>query len=217
MAGSELFDYELHDTHGMYRALVEHSPDAIVLHRNDQILYANPAAVQLFGVNNKEDLYCRSLMEFILVDDRQSVIEIVDKLQNKGIDVQPIELKLKRCDDLPVDVEITATAVIKEGQRIVQGMIRDVTERKATEELRRIERDLKVFRSLVSELADRTLNPLSTITGYLQLMKENPTSIPVDLLSKEAECIENFIGQLRKLSIQDFSNVIEEIENKLAN
>jgi len=188
----------------MYRSLVEHSPDAIVLHYNDQFLYVNPAAVKLFGAKSESDLLRHSLMEFIPKDDQQSVAEVVDKLQNKGDHVQPISLQLTTLDCKSIAVEITATAVIKHGKRIVQGMIRDVTEQNLVRELQRVNQEWKIFRSMISHLSDKTLNPLTVIEGFLTLLKGGEKISP-DLLLREAKSFDIVWGKLISFSRRELS------------
>ena len=175
----------------MYSTLVERSPDAIVLHYNDQFLYANPAAVNLFGAKDKDDLLSRSLMEFIPTDNQETVANIVYQLQNKDMaEVQPLSMQLIRVNGSRVDVEITANAVVKDRKRIVQGMIRDVTHQKLMREIQYAQREWKVIRMLVGNLADKTLNPLAVIDGFLTLLKQQDKNSIVDLLLREANSIQ---------------------------
>ena len=54
-----------------YRSLVEILPDSVFVTQGDQIIYANPAAVQLAGVENEQDLLGKSVMDLVNSDTRQ--------------------------------------------------------------------------------------------------------------------------------------------------
>lgn len=173
----------------MYQTLVTHSPDAIVLHHNDKFLYANPAAVKLFGAKNEIDLLKHSLMDFISKGDQQTVVDIVDKLQNKDILMHPLSLQLANLQGTHIDVEVTATSVVRNGKKIVQGMIRDVTHQKWIREIQNINHEWTIFRQLIQHLADKTLNPLTVIEGFLTLLKEGDDKVSIDLLLQEVDSI----------------------------
>lgn len=180
----------------MYQALVRHSPDAIILHHDDTMLYANPAAVKLFGAATEEELLKHSLMDFIAVENRATVAEVVFLLQTKDAVMQPLSLTFQRLDGQKVDVEITATSVVRNGRKIVQGMIRDVTAVKMVREVENVNHEWKIFRTLIDHLADKTLNPLAIIEGFLQLLKEGHEEINIDLLLHEASEIQQVWQQL---------------------
>lgn len=46
-----------------------------------------------------------------------------------------------------------------------------------------------IFRHLIKHLADKTLNPLAVIEGFLTLLKEGDDQVCIDLLIREAESV----------------------------
>ncbi|WP_198850512.1 PAS domain S-box protein [Alicyclobacillus sp. SO9] len=195
----------LREVHHMYRCLVEHSPDAIVLHCHEQFIYANPAAVQLFGVKDENELLSHSLFEFIPCEERQVVAKIIAQLQNQSLEMAPLSLQVFKLDKTKIDVEVMATSVAYGGHQIVQGMLREVTEKKFVQELQNLNREWGIFRELVGHLADKTLNPLTVIRGFLELLKEG-SDVSVDLLLQEAKAIDDAWNRLIELSQRDMSD-----------
>lgn len=115
------------------RCLIEASPDAIYVDRDEEIVFANPAMLQLVGATHLEEVLGRSPFEFIHPDFRESVRErSIHLLRVRGI-VPRIEKKIVRLDGLVVDVESMAAIVPWEGTAAVQVVLRDISERKQYE------------------------------------------------------------------------------------
>jgi PAS domain S-box-containing protein len=122
----------LRETHGRYRQLVDLSPDAILVHAGGKYVFANPAAVRLFGAPAPEALAGREVLELVHEDSRDAVRERVAVVEARG--ATPLrELKILRFDGTPVDVETTAAAVEFLGRPAIQVVMRDITERKRAE------------------------------------------------------------------------------------
>lgn len=199
----------------MYHVLVEHSPDAVIVHRDDRILFVNPAAVKLFRATDETTLRRHSLLDFIPGNEQTRILDVVNQLQNKGLDSSPLELSLIRCDGTQVDVEMTATRATWNEMVIVQGMIRDVTFRKAEQELQTLAREAKLFQAIVAKVADKTLNPLTTIEGYLKFSRDGDTPIPSDLLLDEVDSIKSMMSELIHVALHSSSANLEDFKRSL--
>ena len=62
-----------------YRKLVEQSPDAVLVHRQGKILFANKACVSLFGASSAGELLGRQMFDFVHPDDREAVRKRIDR------------------------------------------------------------------------------------------------------------------------------------------
>ena len=78
-------EQELAESEARYRLLVEMSPDGIVLHRDNKVLYANPTMVSLIGAASPDDLVGRSVESFILRPDHLETTENRTKRTMAGI------------------------------------------------------------------------------------------------------------------------------------
>ena len=112
-----------------YRGLVELSPEAVFVNRNDRIVLVNPAALQLFGASRAEQLLGTSPFELFHPDYHALVRERVGKML-AGQRVPVIEEKIVRLDGVAVDVEVWGSPVTDQGEGAVQVLLRDITERK---------------------------------------------------------------------------------------
>jgi PAS domain S-box-containing protein len=139
-----------------YRNLVELSPDAILLHREGCVAYANPAALRLFKASSPEDLIGKRSLELTPPEYRRTILHRMQRLQEKGR-TEPCEVKVFRLDGQIVDVETTGSLVDWAGVPYEQIVMRDITERKRAEsEL------LDLKKKLEAEVEDlKTLSTLS--------------------------------------------------------
>ncbi|WEK54625.1 MAG: PAS domain S-box protein [Candidatus Cohnella colombiensis] len=122
----------LMESEEMNRRLVELSPEAIILHSNNEIIYVNPATEELFGAT--KDITGQSVLERIHPNDREKAASRIDKVYNQKYTSPLIEQKIVRFDGSIVDVEVIATSMSFMGTNACLSMIRNITERKKTEE-----------------------------------------------------------------------------------
>ena len=117
-----------------YRILVETSPDAILLHRNGVILYANGAALRLFGATSADQLVGRPVQSMIHPEFRALVGGRIEKAVSVAGQINPCrEEKVLRLDGSAVDVEAIGAHLSYQGKPAVQVVLRDITDRKVAQ------------------------------------------------------------------------------------
>jgi len=142
----------LKESEERYRQLVEFSPETIVVHRGGKFVYVNPAGVKLVGAENPKELIGKNIMDFIHPDYKEIVQERVHE-GYKGKKAPRIEEKFLRSDGQSIDVEVIAAPIAYQGESAVQVIIRNITERKKTEqELIRAKEHLKNVINSASEI-----------------------------------------------------------------
>ena len=151
------------------RAIFESSLDAIAIIDNQgTYVEANPAACQLFNLPLSE-LLGQPIADLIApgCNFKQVWRTVVALGQGRG------ELRLLRPDGTVRDVEYAAKASFLPGRHLA--VLRDITERKQTEEFRRAlaaEQELRrVQLRFFSMVSHEFRTPLSTILGSAQLLK----------------------------------------------
>ncbi len=117
-----------------YRLLVDHSPEAIVVHTDGVFVFVNGAGVELFGGDNPEQFLGKSVLDFIHPDFRETIGQRIRRVQDRGEEAGLRETRILRLDGRPVEVEATAQRIIYQGKPSVQVLIRDITARKQAEE-----------------------------------------------------------------------------------
>ncbi len=127
----------LRDSEERYRVVVEFSPDAIVVQSKGRYVYANPAALRLFGASRQEEVVGRSVLEFIHPDQREFIADRIRKTTENGLSDFRRESKILRLDGEAVHVEVAGTRFLYDGEPATQVFLRDISERKRAEEVRR--------------------------------------------------------------------------------
>jgi diguanylate cyclase (GGDEF)-like protein/PAS domain S-box-containing protein len=125
----------LRETDLRYRTLFDRSHDAIYVHDFEgRLLDANGAALRLLGYS-RHDILKLSLADLLDESQLPAAIAALDEIMKTGTQATPTTYKLKRKDGAFVQVETLAAALHEGGRPVaVQGIARDVTERKQMEE-----------------------------------------------------------------------------------
>jgi PAS domain S-box-containing protein len=112
-----------------YRDLVELSPDAVFVNRNNQIVFVNAATLQLFGATRAEELLGKTPYDIFHPDGHAAIRERIASLQ-KGQPVPLVEERIVRLDGTVRDVEVAAGPFTDSEGIAIQVILRDATERK---------------------------------------------------------------------------------------
>ncbi len=134
----------VHISEERYRSLVELSPDAVFVNRNDRIVFVNPAAVRLFGAQHTEQLLGRSPFEVFHPDYHPLMRERIEEILQGGT-VPLVEGLVRRLDGSVRQVEVAAGPFLDREGRAIQVLLRDITERRRLEQaLRESEQRLRL-------------------------------------------------------------------------
>ncbi|MEA1993928.1 MAG: PAS domain S-box protein [Euryarchaeota archaeon] len=129
-----------------YKTLVDSAEDVIYMHDLKGNFKAwNPQAKKLIGYSDKELLNMN--MAKILTPESLEIAKkkIADKIMTKK-SAPPYQLSIVRKDGVIVPVEITSSPLIKEGKVVaIQGICRDITERKKVEKERKEAKEAAEF------------------------------------------------------------------------
>jgi len=136
----------LQESEGRYRALVQWSPESIVLTRHGKILFLNPAAVKMTGASCEQDLIGKSILSIVHPDFRKVVLERLKNNTEHGGVLPLIEEKLLKLDGTVIDVAVQGTSIIYDDQPATFSSIRDITEHKRAAEA--LQTSLEEFRTL---------------------------------------------------------------------
>ncbi len=112
-----------------YRSLLDSAQDAILVHRDGNVLYANPAAIDLYGAGSFEELATRNILELANPNHANELQKRVRTLM-AGQKVPLRETSIIRLDGRQVPVEVISSPVKYGGELAVQAMIRDISDRK---------------------------------------------------------------------------------------
>lgn len=174
-------NFLLRQSEQQYREIIEVSPDAYFILADNKIVYANPAAVQLFGTDKTQGIDSNFLRKFTTPEKFNEIKQLLTRCGQCQQLIQLGELTFQKETDLPsVTVEVTVVPVIFEGKKAYQFIVRDITRRKAMEkEMARLDR-LNIVGEMAAAIGHEVRNPMTSVRGFLQLM-ENKEADPVKL------------------------------------
>lgn len=165
-----------------YRMLVEWSPEAIAAHRDGHIIYANAAALKMFGARSLSALVGTPILDRAHPAFHRRIVERLGKLTPQQGATPMIEEVLLRLDGSAFDAEVQSIQTVYDGIPAIQVAIRDVSERKRVDQLLQ-ERNTELERArqvavqanraksdFLSSMSHELRSPLHSILGFAQLM-----------------------------------------------
>lgn len=140
---------QLRESEDRYHKLVELSPDGIFIQCENKFVFSNLSACKIFGLENQKQILNKHVSDFVHKSYQSLFREIICKLSENSTGVQLSEGQFIRTDGSVIDAEIVLTPFLFEGKRAIQGIIRDITERKKTE--------LLAYQDALTGLANRPM------------------------------------------------------------
>ncbi|PIZ68842.1 MAG: hypothetical protein COY19_03115 [Candidatus Marinimicrobia bacterium CG_4_10_14_0_2_um_filter_48_9] len=129
--------HTLRESEEKYQSLVEHSPDAILIHFKGIIRFANVGAVKLFEARNVQSLIGRKILDFVHADYQPIVMDRIKKVEGEA-DAPLIEEKLITVKGRTFFAEVNAVPIVVAGENGVQVIARDISSRKKKESIQSV-------------------------------------------------------------------------------
>ena len=124
----------LRESEQRYRTLVEVSPDAIFVNRDNRVVLVNAAGVHLFGATTADELLGRSPLALFHPDFHPLIQARITAILMTGRPAPLVENRIVRVDGSVAFVEVAATPFEDKGTIAIQVVLRDITGRRQAEE-----------------------------------------------------------------------------------
>jgi PAS domain S-box-containing protein len=183
------------------QSIIESASDAIILaNQSTKMIAWNKGAEALFGYTEQEAI--GQDMEIIVPEHlKETHRQSMERLRATGQSMA-IELSGLRKDGTEFPAEISLNGWQANGEYFWSAIIRDITERKKTQELLLNSEKLNIAGQLAASIAHEIRNPLTAIKGFHQLMEADSNGKPYyfEILTEEMNRIELILNELLLLA-----------------
>lgn len=190
---------QLKDSEERYRAIVELSPDMIVIHSEDKFLYLNSAGIKLLGAKNADELIGVSIMSVIHPDYKEAVKLRVQKMIEDNKKMPDEEQKIITINGDVIDVEVQSCPIVYQGRIAVQTVLRDITKRK------RMEKELRLHQLRLEEIVKLRTKELRKSNRQLATEIEQHKKTLRDLYLSEERFSKAFMANPAVMSIENLT------------
>lgn len=135
-----------------YQALIEWSPNAVIVHKDLKIEYCNSSAARMFGAGTAQDLIGTNILDRLHPDGHRIVLDRIRNGIEAGIDAPLIELRYYKLDGTIIDAETQGTAIDYAGARSIMASLHDVTEQKKIKD--ELQRSHARHASMIANISD---------------------------------------------------------------
>jgi two-component system, sporulation sensor kinase A len=181
-----------------FHQLVENSLNSIwLVGEKGEILYCNKACLNLLKLASSKDILYKSFYTFIPPAAHASSKEILKGILQKQEVAKLAEEKMIKSDGEVIDVAVMGVPFHLKDKIVAQFIIQDITNRKRVENLLKDREKLAAIGQIAAGIAHEVKNPLTSVKGFLQLLKESQSHPYFDImeaeLGKALETLQNLL------------------------
>ncbi|PRR72109.1 MASE3 domain-containing sensor histidine kinase [Clostridium thermopalmarium] len=165
-----------------YNLLIESSKEAIFVHVDGRIIFANGGLVNLIRASDLKDIIGRKVVDLIPENLRYEVSNMIKKQYNKLRGEFCYETKLKKYTGEVIDVDVRSTCFNYNGVISALTIVRDISEKKQIEKLKvdfeknrkKLNESLEFNKRITeffSNISHELKTPLNVIFGSVQVLE----------------------------------------------
>lgn len=158
------------ETEAAFRRVLDAAPDAVAVGTRERFAYANPALVRMLGRESMAEVTGAPLSSYLHPEDRPAARRLVEDALGTRKPQPLTPLRLIRADGGVLPIELRVMVVDWEGEPMLLGVGRDLTERRRLQ-TRLIQADrMASVGTLAAGVAHEINNPLAYVTLNLEYL-----------------------------------------------
>jgi len=168
----------LQESEKRYRKMVELSPDAILVHKNGIIIYANAAAVKLLEAKDRHGLVGEKIQKYFPVNDHELLSAHFGTAQylQPGDIVPSAKSQVIGKIGNRIDVELEASALLYGDKPVMQLIARDISAQTIAQKLlQKAKEDAESAAQLkgtfLANMSHELRTPLNAVIGFSEIIK----------------------------------------------
>lgn len=198
---------EIFQSESLYSQVIEYSVEAIIdIDIDHKVLYINQAGAN-FLRGSKDSIIGSDIVNIFQDEMKGKIRDRINQGMSEKEPFQIFEKIINRFDGSKVDVELYCHPVQFGNLKTFQFVLRDLTVRKETEKLLNDRQKLASIGQIAAGIAHEVKNPLTSVKGFLQLLKENNSHPYLNTMESE---LEKAIDTLQNLLQVSKPNLYEE-------
>lgn len=154
-----------------YQRLIDNSIDMIAVIHQDKWVFVNEAGIKLFQAGDYQEMLGRNIYKDLHQDDHDTMETALKSILDRTMEVHISNQSWLVDRKKTIYTEMVCIPTTYFGEQAVQVILRDISERKKTEELMLRSEKLSIAGQLAAGIAHEIRNPLTAIKGFLQIMK----------------------------------------------
>lgn len=174
----DLFD----ENEKYYEFIVDNCSDGIVIIQKGKFVFANKAAIKIFGAEKENDLIGRNAIDFVIDNEKEKALKRMKELIKNKANIPLAEYKIITLDNRHIYLEVVSSFIIYRGKPSQITILKDITSSKRINELekdivenkRQIE-EIQYFNNLLKEfftnISHELKTPLNVLLGAIQVME----------------------------------------------
>jgi len=133
ITSSARIERQLRDKEKQYREMAELLPEALLIHSDAHVLYANSAAANLFGVTRVADMLGVDIRDFIALPSQADALDRLRAFQQGEGDNDFQERLLRKKNGDVFTALVAAQTLSIDGRPCIQVQVRDISQQKKTQ------------------------------------------------------------------------------------